>query len=312
MATFGENLRRERELRGIELREMADATKISIRFLHALEQDRVDILPGGMFQRAFVRQYAKYLGLDPERLVAEFVYAHGGEPVVVKDTRSTVRVDQGPPRGLILLGITLALLALVGWKVHSYVTRAPQTAPPSISAAPSATTFAQDRVYPPPSGTTASAVPVASGTLVLSVLARRSSWVEAKVDGTTVLNRVLKEGESQRVEARQEVLLSVGNAGGIAVTLNDAPFAPLGQEGEVKRGIVINAQTAPAMLAAVAAAPSASPSPRPVRRPPSPRPPSPSPSPSVLLLAPRPTEGFGTPGLLPPAGRPSPSPFSQR
>jgi cytoskeletal protein RodZ len=79
MASFGENLRRERELRGIDLREMADATKISIRFLQALEQDRVDILPGGIFPRAFVRQYAKYLGLDPERLVAEFVYAHGGE-----------------------------------------------------------------------------------------------------------------------------------------------------------------------------------------------------------------------------------------
>ena len=88
MASFGENLRRERELRGIELREMAEATKISIRFLQALEQDRVDILPGGIFQRAFVRQYAKYLGLDPERLVAEFVYAHGGEQVPVKDTRS--------------------------------------------------------------------------------------------------------------------------------------------------------------------------------------------------------------------------------
>ena len=311
MASFGDNLRRERELRGIELREMADATKISIRFLHALEQDRVDILPGGMFQRAFVRQYAKYLGLDPERLVAEFVYAHGGETAPVKDTRSTVRVDQGPPRGLILLGITVALLGLVGWKVHGYVTRAPQTAPPPLSAAPSATTFAQDRVYPPPSGTSAGAAPVASGTLVLNVLARRSSWVEAKVDGTTVLNRVLKEGESQRVEARQEVLLSVGNAGGIAVTLNDAPLAPLGLEGEVKRGIVINAQTAPAMLAAVVSSPAASgmPSPRPpARRAASPRPPSPSPSPSVLLLAPRPTLGFGSPGFLPPAGLPPPSP----
>src|SRR5216683_1868756 len=82
MASFGENLRRERELRGIDLREMAEATKISIRFLQALEQDRVDILPGGIFPRAFVRQYAKYLGLDPDRLVAEFVYAHGaaGQP----------------------------------------------------------------------------------------------------------------------------------------------------------------------------------------------------------------------------------------
>jgi hypothetical protein len=45
---------------------------------------------------------------------------------------------------------------------------------------------------------------MAAGTMVLTVLARRSSWVEAKVDGTTVLNRVLKDGESQRLEARQE------------------------------------------------------------------------------------------------------------
>jgi cytoskeleton protein RodZ len=311
MATFGENLRRERELRGIELREMAEATKISIRFLQALEQDRVDILPGGMFQRAFVRQYARYLGLDPERLVAEFVYAHGGEPVPVKDTRSTLHVDQGPPRGLILLGITLALLGLVGWKVHGYVTRAPQAAPASVTPAPPATTFAQDRVYPPPSGT-AAAAPRAAGTFVVNVLARRDSWVQAKVDGTTVLNRVLKEGESQRLESRQEVLLSVGDAGGVAVTLNDTPLAPLGLDGEVKRGIAINAQTAPAMLASAvpSATASASPSPRPVvRRSPSPRPPSPSPSPSVLLLAPRPSLGFGSPGVLPPAARPSPSPF---
>src|ERR671922_917389 len=77
MASFGDNLRRERELRGVELREVAEATKISIRFLQALENDRIDVLPGGIFPRAFVRQYASYLGLDPDRMVAEFVYAYG-------------------------------------------------------------------------------------------------------------------------------------------------------------------------------------------------------------------------------------------
>src|SRR5919108_116085 len=87
MASFGDNLRRERELRGVELREVAEATKISIRFLEALEQDRVDVLPGGIFPRAFVRQYARYLGLDPDRLVAEFVYAHGGETAPARGGR---------------------------------------------------------------------------------------------------------------------------------------------------------------------------------------------------------------------------------
>jgi cytoskeleton protein RodZ len=155
---------------------------------------------------------------------------------------------------------------------------------------------------------------MAAGTMVLTVLARRSSWVEAKVDGTTVLNRVLKGGESQRLEARQEVLLSVGNAGGIAVTLNDHPLAPLGQDGEVKRDIAINAETVPALLAAATGLASPSPpiaasprppGPRPTSRPPSP---SPSPSPSVLLIAPRSNTGFGATGLQPPTSSPSPSP----
>ena len=311
MASFGENLRRERELRGIDLREMADATKISIRFLQALEQDRVDILPGGIFPRAFVRQYAKYLGLDPERLVAEFVYAHGGETAPRRDPRAPVRVDQGTPRGLIIAGVVLGLLGLVGWKVRGQGGRTPPaTVTPSMAAPPA--TFAHDRVYPPPSGAAASPPSMAAGPMVLNVLARRSSWVEAKVDGTTVLNRVLKDGESQRLEARQEVLLSVGNAGGIAVTLNDRPLGPIGREGEVKKGFPINAQTLPALLAAGAAAPSPAPpapgvvSPRPrASRPPSP---SPSPSDNVLVIAPRSNTSFGAAGLVPPSSSPSPSP----
>ena len=92
MASFGENLRRERELRGVDLHEMAEATKISIRFLQALEQDRVDVLPGGIFPRAFVRQYGKYLGLDPERLVAEFVFAYGGETAAARAVHENSRV----------------------------------------------------------------------------------------------------------------------------------------------------------------------------------------------------------------------------
>src|SRR3954471_7268335 len=142
MASFGENLRRERELRGVELREMAEATKISLRFLQALEQDRVDILPGGIFPKAFVRQYAKHLGLDPERVVAEFVYAHGGDPVPARGVRAPVRVDQGGlPRGVILLAVTLGLLGLVGWKVRGQAGRSSIPAPPSIAAPPA---------HPPP------------------------------------------------------------------------------------------------------------------------------------------------------------------
>lgn len=288
---------------------MADATKISIRFLHALEQDRVDILPGGIFPRAFVRQYARYLGLDPDRVVAEFVYAQGGETVPAR-RRAPDGGDRGVPRGLILLAVAVGLLALVGWRMRSQAARAPTPAAPSISAPP-ATTFAHDRVYPPPSGPREDAARVVPGALVVSLSARRSSWVEARVDGTTVLNRVLKDGETQRLEARQEVVLSLGNAGGVAVMLNDRPLAPLGRDGEVKRNVAINAQTAAALMAGGVPVPAPSPpapgvvSPRPAARP-TPAAPAASPSSGVLLIPPGP--GLGSPRLTPPSGPASPSP----
>jgi transcriptional regulator with XRE-family HTH domain len=74
MASFGEELKRERELRDISLKEISEATKISIRFLEALEQNNYDILPGGIFNRGFIRAYARFIGVDGEELVN--AYAH--------------------------------------------------------------------------------------------------------------------------------------------------------------------------------------------------------------------------------------------
>jgi cytoskeleton protein RodZ len=72
MPAFGENLRREREMRGVSLEEIASSTKISRRFLEAIEQDDFAKLPGGIFARSFIRSYARYLGLDEERVMAEY------------------------------------------------------------------------------------------------------------------------------------------------------------------------------------------------------------------------------------------------
>ncbi len=313
MPSFGENLRRERELRGVDLREMAEATKISIRFLQALEDERVEILPGGIFPRAFVRQYAKYLGLDADRLVAEFVYTHGGEPAPLRGAHHEVRVDQGPPRALVLAGVVLAVLGLIGWRVWASGRKTVrEPAPTAATAAPS--TFAEDRVFPPPSTTLsgagaagAPAAPARSGALAVALTAQRASWVEVKVDGTTALNRVLSARETQRFDARHEVVLSVGNAGGVAVTVNDRPLPPLGREGDVRRGVAIRADTLAALLAGQEVP--VSPAPAPLRPSPRPRPPSPSPSPSPATLPVRPMETTRPLAPVAPASTPvSPAP----
>ena len=75
MGAFGEKLRKQRELRGIELDAISNTTKISTRMLRALEDEHFDQLPGGVFNKGFVRAYARHVGLDEEEAVTDYLTA---------------------------------------------------------------------------------------------------------------------------------------------------------------------------------------------------------------------------------------------
>jgi cytoskeletal protein RodZ len=68
-ATIGERLRLAREERGIPLREISDQTRISVHFLEAIESNDYKRLPGGIFNRSFVKAYARYVGYDEKEAV---------------------------------------------------------------------------------------------------------------------------------------------------------------------------------------------------------------------------------------------------
>ncbi len=245
MASFGEKLRLEREMRGVSLREIADATKISVRFLRALEEDRVDVLPGGLFPRAFVKQYALFLGLDAEKLAADFTHAHAEAPV---ERRPVVPVESRRPlvtSRQVLLVLALVVVVLALRRTGSEPDKRARMPPPASPVAASAV-LPTDRVYPSPTALPAAATP--RDGLVLSLTAQQECWVEVRADGATVINRVLAEGETQTLEARGEIVLSVGNAGGLRVRVNDRPALPLGRSGEVRKNIVITRQNLPSLV----------------------------------------------------------------
>jgi cytoskeleton protein RodZ len=255
MSSFGETLRREREVRGINLREVAEATKISVRFLQALENDRIDILPGGIFPRAFVRQYAAYLGLDPEKTVADFIHAAGEPPPAVP---REVPLERARPLPLWLVagGLVVLVLALLAWRQL----RTSAAGPPAVqvespsAAAPPPSSFPEDRVFPPPSVTPPAVVASGEG-LVLDLTANQACWVAVQVDGVRIIDRVLAQGETQRLSAKREIVLSVGNAGGVAFRVNGRPGVALGKEGEVRRNILITHQSLPSLVEGAPAAP---------------------------------------------------------
>jgi cytoskeletal protein RodZ len=92
---FGERIRREREMRGITLEEIALATKIGTRALRALEEEEFGKLPGGIFNKGFVRAYARYLGIDEEQAVADYETATGvsSERDVLNDPERLKRLE---------------------------------------------------------------------------------------------------------------------------------------------------------------------------------------------------------------------------
>jgi cytoskeletal protein RodZ len=114
--TFGENLKREREMRGVSLDEISAATRIAPRFLQAIENEQWDRLPGGVFNRGFVRAVAHYLGLDEENIVAEYVLAAGDRQSVPVWTGSPPAVTPEQPwlAWIVAAVIVIALLA-GGW-----------------------------------------------------------------------------------------------------------------------------------------------------------------------------------------------------
>jgi cytoskeletal protein RodZ len=115
MIGFGEHLRREREMRGVSLEEISASTRISIRFLQAIENEELSKLPGGIFTRSFVRTYARYLGLDEERVLADCQLAGKQKPEIdiPRITTSRARPNETAARTRII-GLVVAVALLAG------------------------------------------------------------------------------------------------------------------------------------------------------------------------------------------------------
>ena len=128
-ATIGERLRLAREERGIPLREISDHTRISVRYLEAIEANEYKRLPGGIFNRSFVRAYARYVGLDEKEAIESYTrymkeQGDSADEVATTPFHSKVYTDAPATRSpvltvvlaiVILAILTLAALAALHW-----------------------------------------------------------------------------------------------------------------------------------------------------------------------------------------------------
>jgi cytoskeleton protein RodZ len=195
MSVFGDRLRREREMRGVTLDEISESTKISRRALQALEEEEFNLLPGGIFNKGFVRSYARYLGIDEEQAVSDYVEASHEQappedqfPLEINEENTQRKPPLNPKRSVTPIALAIIALAIGvgGWSywvkfrplqlARSEPTRDASgmrsAAPPAqkASVAPPApartdagkTSASESQVQSPPVGTASPALPEGS------------------------------------------------------------------------------------------------------------------------------------------------------
>jgi cytoskeleton protein RodZ len=136
--SFGTWLRRQREVRDISLREIADASKIGLRYLEAFEQDRFDALPAVVFAKGFLREYSKYVGLDADEVINHFLAAYEANRPESPEETGVKAVAEPSNQWLynlllfVAVGAILVLIALVAFKAERKRAEQP-TAPAAVS-----------------------------------------------------------------------------------------------------------------------------------------------------------------------------------
>lgn len=273
LKAIGTRLGEERQKKSISLEEIAAKTYIPQRLLSAIEDANLDRLPEPVFVQGFIRRYADAIGLDGTALSKEFTVDLSPlpaptaatlisstpepplkpvvqssippkpappvtplpapkplEPELIRDEpklrveEPKVKVDQPPARlPLIALGGAIAL-GVIGVLAASFLNRPAERSTPVAATAPAAKLS-----QPPPVAPS----PVPAGTINVKMNVNDDSWVEVGVDGKSVFEGTLPKG-TQRTWRGKQVVVKAGNAGGVALSYNNAPFKPMGASGEVQ------------------------------------------------------------------------------
>jgi cytoskeletal protein RodZ len=212
---FGERLKREREMRGVGLEEISAATRISTRFLAALENERWHELPGGVFNRGFIRAVARYLGLDEEAMIAEYALVTHDAPKVAVWADSPARA-RAPMLAWILLAIVVVLAAggWYAWQHYAPLWHAWRQPPPPPPKVPVPTANA---AIPPQENPNAAPEPEI---LQLKIDAVKPTRVKVTVDGVVKFDGTMQVNQSKRFEAKEKFEVSSENSSAVLLELN--------------------------------------------------------------------------------------------
>ena len=265
------DLRLAREQKKITLQQIADHTHITLRQLEHLEEGRYSQLPGGMYNRAFLRAYCEVLGLDATRFLARYEAETPPPPEKpVLKPRNRRPLPQRSSLSPVVIWSAMLLISIASllysrkWIADvfaPYFSRSQEMvlAKPVPKLPPSQPTKpVENHPVAQPDQAPATSIPAAlpvtepkeppAGTLRLEFEVVQKCWVSVSRDGDRVLVKLLEPGEDLSFDAAERFYVILGNAGGVRLKINGKRAKPPGNAGEVVK-MMINTENVSELLA---------------------------------------------------------------
>lgn len=248
--TFFDDLRAAREAKGITLEDISRSTLIDPKYLAAIERGQEKILPAA-YVRAFIREYAAAIGLDPVAVMESYAGAAGtaAPPTAPEGQMSAVPTSDHPPqperswwhnRVRLLTAVSATVVGIILIVFYAARLLAPQ---PAREIPFSAAVRENERRARPPD-TVKSAQPPPStargDSLLLTATSSDSVWMQLSLDGTTPQDYLFPPNVRRQWKARDKFTVTLGNGGGIAFRLNSTEIGMLGKRGSVVRNVELN------------------------------------------------------------------------
>ncbi|MGB9906983.1 MAG: helix-turn-helix domain-containing protein [Candidatus Saccharicenans sp.] len=272
MESIGKELQKEREARGISLKDISLLTKIGLRHLEAIENDRLDLLPGGFFTRHILKAYISAIGLKPEDWLPKYDLPGlkppsqelpgakkglpGQEELAAdnikyylvsqekksepepEEKRKELRLDK-----IVWISLSVIVLCLFIFLIYLSI----QTTRKNVEARKAREKIQAEVTIPAeeplvtaePTTTEVASQPQPVQGLQLELSFDEDCWIQVYADGNLIVDGLKLEGFKIQVRAEAELVINLGNAGGVSFRLNGQPGKPLGKRGAVVKNIRI-------------------------------------------------------------------------
>ncbi|CQR74675.1 cytoskeletal protein RodZ [Sporomusa ovata DSM 2662] len=231
MQTVGEFLRAERLKKALSIKDVESAINIRALYLNAIEEGDYDIVPGEVYLKGFIRNYATFLGLDPHTAID--LYSQNkeqtNENIIAEKQQEVIPVASTPRRGsggglkkmLTVVAATAGVLIVAGLIWWPSESQQPAPVPPPV-------------VTPQPAPAVQPGTPVTpAGKVIVTAKYSAPCWTQIIADGKEIYEGTPKIGESITWEAANKLSVKFGNAGVVDVVYNGSPVGKIGGNGEV-------------------------------------------------------------------------------